>query len=166
MIKIALDTSCLNANKRHFVLNQLEALHASGKIQLITSTVNEKEQDATNLREDWRKKYLKEINSKVKILETGKLGISSFGECVFASEEINTKLRKILPQRNLDGKVWYDFWLLETAVTVKCDFFLTMDTNHFIENGIGKKLEIELGIRTREPNQEFLNELNEKILNS
>ena len=68
MIRIALDTSCLNANKRHCVLNQLEALDKSGKIQLITSTVNEKEQNKSNPSAEWKEKYRKEINSKVKKL--------------------------------------------------------------------------------------------------
>ena len=82
MIRIALDTSCLNAKKKHPVLNRIEVLDELCKIQLVTSTVNEKEQQNTNPSAGWRKKYLEEINKKEKVLETGRFGISSFDEFV------------------------------------------------------------------------------------
>ena len=59
MIKIALDTSCLNVKKQNSIINELEDLEKQGKIILITSTVNEKEENTSNKNDFWRVKYKK-----------------------------------------------------------------------------------------------------------
>ncbi|MBI3032471.1 hypothetical protein HYY69_03280 [Candidatus Woesearchaeota archaeon] len=158
MIKIALDTGCLNVKKKDLILNKLDELEGLGKIKLITSTVNEKEQILTNQIETFRNTYLKIINNKEKILEGGRFDISTFDNCVFSDEKIIAELAKIFGKPKIDSNDFFDLWLLETAIIHKCDYFLTKNSNDFIVNGKKEAIE-QLGIKVREPNQDFLNEL-------
>ncbi len=158
MIKIGLDTSCLNVKGKNNTLNQLEALEAQGKIILVTSTVNEKEQINTNTDEYWKDKYLKKINRKQKIFEVGRYGVSCYDQAVYADDQKCPQLEKIFS----DKKDFYDLWLLQTACMGECDFFLTLNLKDFIDNGKKEELE-KLGIKVRIPDDDFLKEINEKL---
>lgn len=160
MIKIALDSSCLNARKEHNILNKLENLEKSGKIKLVTSTVNEKEQCEKNPSTEWRERYLKIINNKHKVLETGRFDISTYDNCVYGSDEANRILKEIFP--NPSNNDFFDLWLLETALVHKCDYFLTLNAKDFIEGSRKEKIE-GLGIKVREPNEDFLQKLSSLI---
>ncbi len=165
MIKIALDTGCLNANKRHIVLNRLDELEKQGKIKLVTSTVNEREAEK-NPDQSFRDKYLHIINSKdTKFGEAGRFDCSAFDIGVFGSEEISDGLEKVLKRGSISDikpNDWFDFWLLETAITNDCDYFLTTNSRHFIDNGKREMIE-ELGILVRIPDDNFLKELERLI---
>ena len=155
-IKIALDTSCLNAKKEDSVLNKLEDLREKEIIELYTSTVNEKEQIEKNPNKKWREKYLKRINEEHKVLETGIWGKSKWGNFVWGNKNVNNILRDIFGKGNIIGN--YDVWLLKTAIVHRCDYFLTLNSRHFIENGRREQIE-KLGIKVREPNDDFLREV-------
>lgn len=160
MIKIALDSSCLNAKKGNDILNKLEELYSQGKILLITSTVNEREQNVTNKVEKWKSEYLKIINMREKLLEVGKWKISNWHGFVWGEgESIIKELVEIFPHADdFEHGDFYDMWFLETAITHKCDYFLTLNENHFIKNGKQEKI-LALGIKVRKPNNDFLLEL-------
>lgn len=160
MIKIGLDTSCLNAKGKHDILNKLEEIEKRGKITLITSTVNEKEQIDTNKNEYWQNKYLEKINQKQKIDEVGRYEISGYGQAVYADDEKCPKLEKLFP----DKKDFYDLWLLQTCVIGKCDFFLTLNSQDFINNNKKEELE-KIGIKIRIPDNDFIIEINKNLTN-
>ena len=161
MVKIGLDTSCLNVKGKHNILNKLENLGKKSKILLITSTVNEKGQEISNKNDFYKSKYLEKINQKEKIFEVGRYGISRFGKAVFGDDNKCNELDKLFP----DKKDFYDLWLLQTACTGKCDYFLTLNSRDFIDNVKKEKIE-NLAIKIRLPNEEFLDELNEIISKS
>ncbi|EKD25986.1 MAG: hypothetical protein ACD_79C01416G0002 [uncultured bacterium] len=158
MTRIGLDTSCLNAKKTHTVLNELDVLEKNGKIKLITSTVHEKEQSSSNSNDFWKEKYKGRINQKEKVPEVGHYNISEFDNCVFGDRDISNKLEEILEINPESENDFYDLWLLETALAGDCEFFLTLNSKDFINNGKKEKLE-SLGIKIRLPNEEFINEL-------
>ncbi|NMB66885.1 hypothetical protein GYA25_02400 [Candidatus Woesearchaeota archaeon] len=165
MISIALDNSCLNLRKKQEVLNKLDQLYVKNKILLNCSRVNEIEQLKTQKNKDYLNKYISIITEKKNLIESGRLGISKFGDFLFSKKNLNYNLRKIFSKNSdLIDSDYFDIWLLETAILNKQDFFVTLNTNHFIKDG--KKESIEsLGIKIREPNKDFLKELNGLINN-
>lgn len=161
MIKIGLDTSCLNVKGKHDILNQLETLEKEGKITLITSTVNEKEQINTNTSDYWKNKYLNKINQKEKISEVGRYGMSCYEQAVYADDKKCSQLEKIFS----DKKDFYDLWLLQTACMGECDFFLTLNSRDFIDNGKKETIE-KIGIKIRIPDDNFFKEIKENLTTS
>ncbi len=153
-MRIALDTSCLNVNGRSNALNKLEALEREGRIALIVSTVNEKEQRQSNDSQAWKQRYLDKLEQKGMVPEVGYWDLSLWG-ALWADEDIHRALRAIFgPHQNPREKDWYDFWLLETAIANKCDVFLTLNTRDFVDGTRRERIET-LGIKVRTP-EEFI----------
>ncbi len=159
MILVALDTSCLNAKQTNLVLNALDELEKAGTVKTVTSTVNSREQVATNLREEYREKYLKRIAEKGPKPEVGYWGESSWGGCVYGDKTVADDLVEIFGgQAALSRSNFFDIWLLQTAIAHRCQYFLTTNKRDFIEGGRKERIEA-LGIKVREPNDNFLVEL-------
>ena len=159
MIKIALDSSCLNVKKTHPVLNELNTLEEERKIQFFTSTVNSREQADTNEQVEYREKYLKRIRETNQKPEVGLYGFSFFGTAVYGDASVTKGMENIFGQfEKLSDNNLYDAWLLITAIAHGCDYFLTKNTKHFVDQGRQTKIEL-LGIKVRLPNEQFLEEL-------
>lgn len=161
-IKIAIDTNCLNTKKKSntpekIILNELESLWETGKIELITTTVHETEQMKSNPNHCQR--HLKTINKKHKVSETMRYPIK-LGISVFSDLHKDNKLGKIFKDWQKESpNNFIDFHMLETAIHHKCDYFLTMDKKAFLKNE-KRKTEIEkMGIQLRYPEQVFLENL-------
>lgn len=165
IVKIALDTSCLNVKRKNLILNLVEQMEQEGKVVLVTSTVNEKEQLASNQDLRWQKEYLEKINRENKSFEVGRYGLSGYGSAVYGDARNKDILDKALGeysgQKQSDQ---FDRWLIETAIVAGVDYFLTMNSNDFIVKDMQAKLEVS-GIKIREPNENFLRELQNLILN-
>ena len=160
IIKIALDTSCLNVKKNHVILNELEQLDKKNFVLLTTSTVLVREQHESNPNEIWRKKYLFKIDRLSKELEVGKYGISKYGQAVYGSKKVSNILSTILSD---DPRLDNDKWILHTAIVNKNHYFLTLNTKDFITDGKQEKIEKELQIKIRTPDPDFLQELKQDL---
>jgi hypothetical protein len=133
MLKIALDTSCLNIKQRNSVLNQLEELYKSGSIELVTSSVLERDQK-NNLHSDFKKQYLKKIESLSKKLEVAVVGKSCVGQCVTCDSILSENLMAIILGNQTQKESDYrDYWILLTALTHGCHYFITANTKDFIK---------------------------------
>jgi len=150
MLKIALDTSCLNIKQGNSVLNQLEELHQRGEIELVTSSVLEREQK-NNLNSDCREKYLEKIEFLSKKLEVAVVDQSRVGQCVTCDSMLNERLKEIILEKQTSkSNDFYDYWILLTSVIHGCNYFMTTNTTDFIKNDKQERIE-ELGIKVRTP---------------
>jgi hypothetical protein len=159
MIKIAIDTSCLNVKKKCKYLNILDKLYSKNKIEIISSTVLEKEQN-DNPNSNWRNQYQKRINDLNKKHEVGRWGTSSWGQCLWGNENLSKQLIDIINPKTKNDI--FDLWILETAIANKCDYFCTLNKKDFIYNG-KKELIEKLGIKVRIPDNEFIQEIEQML---
>ncbi|MFW9995039.1 MAG: hypothetical protein ACFFD4_23580 [Candidatus Odinarchaeota archaeon] len=159
MLKIALDTGCLNVKGKHPILNELEQLEKDGHLEITTSSVLEREQMEKNVMQEWRDRYLSKINKHSKEYEVMIIGRSEIGKAVLGSERVRDIIESTIQS---DPKNDYDKWILHTAIVNQNDYFLTLNPNDFINNGKQERLET-LGILIREPDNAFLDELKQKL---
>lgn len=139
-------------------MNRLEELHHMGRIQLVVSTVNSREQEESNPDQAWKEKYKKKISEKEIKPEVAMWDVSSWDTPVWGDEEVNSILKSIFQTTKLS----YDQWLLETALAHDCDYFLTLDSKDFIKNGKKERIEA-LSIKVRKPDESFMEELSKLL---
>lgn len=157
MIRIAVDTCCLNARKHHRILNKLDRLYADGKVELLVSRVNQRDVSAASATT--RDMYLGRIKRLKFMYETAYWGMSVWGGSVVGNMRVHQSLIDIFTdggQHKMND--FWDFWLLETAIANRCDYFLTLNKKHFIDGGRQERIEA-LGIKVREPDSQFLTEI-------
>jgi len=172
MITITLDTSCLDL--RYPELHELKKLKDKGQIELWM------EQDTQYEKEQWKniglkndailwmwsnlrcKKYAYEIPHGRTIEDVELWSQSEYEKTFKKVREIHSPEFKRLKQ--LPQNKYFDWTILTYHILRKRDFFVTKDTSDFIDDGRKEKFENEFGIQIRELNQEFLNELKEKIM--
>lgn len=170
VVRLSLDSSCLNTKKKHPILNILDELEKDGKIEIFVSTSIWREQVETQQNPEWQRKYLKRIAKMKSIYEIGFLGTMYLGHARLAGDDAFQRLIK-LAQICFPNKTWEtinsnefnDVMALEAHAFFKLDFFVTLNINDFIANGKRERLS-EQQIEVREPNDDFIKEL-EKLAN-
>lgn len=168
-IKISLDNGCLNAKKGHPILNQINALEKAKKIRLFTASTTWREQIDTQKSPYWLKKYLKRISELEMVMEAGTVDLSRIGKARVVDTQTVEHIKKI-SFICFPGKKWEqitpnqknDVLSLEAHHAFKFDYFLTLNPKDMINDGKAEKLK-ELDIVVREPNQDFLTEIMNKI---
>lgn len=162
MVKVALDTGCLNARGKHPELNKLDELEKEGKITLSTSSTSRREQIETQKDPVWLDKYEKRIDELQEDNEPAMVGVSRVGMSQVASNSVPQlveDLKKIcFPGKKLSKNDINDIEHLASAIENSADVFVTMNKKDMIDNG--KREEIEkYGIKVRQPNQALIDEL-------
>jgi hypothetical protein len=170
VVKIGLDSGCLNAWHRDENLNFLDDLKENGKIEIFVPSSISREQAETQPPK-WREFYLDRIDQFEESYEIGFLGSAYLGHFRLAGDDALPRLQTIAqicfqkPLESLDSSESIDAMALEASVASGLDFFLTKDKGHFIDYGRKEKL-LALGIKVRESNEEFIEEIQKLLANT
>lgn len=168
--RLSLDSCCLNVKGKDPYLNQIFNLAKVGLIELYASERVRSEQSGQKVTLKYRRLYQKRFEETKSIsdlsffpLNFGKDGVR------FIDENSSNMLKELCeicfpgqPWKNLTDNQKNDVRILEAHVSRGLDYFLTKNPNDFIKKGKKENLE-RLGINVREPNEEFLRELKDRI---
>lgn len=161
MIKITLDTNCINI-KSNLILDKIFDLAEQGKTELFVTDaliydVLKGKEDIKHLPENQQIPALKRISKakKFPILQSGFKFLHPYNvfPIKFPNEKLFEKIKKIVPQSADEEDIRH----LVAHKDNSNDIFITNNKKHFIDNGIREKLK-DIGICVKTP-KEFLNEL-------
>lgn len=154
MIKIALDSSCLNAYGKLPLINKLQQLEKDQKVEFYVPSSVWVEQITTQSPKHLPN-YLKRIKESIEILELATVGRARIGkarigitERVSIINQINSICFPSLEWSDLSYSQITDVLSIEACIAFNIDYFLTLDKKHMIDRGRKKALE-ELGIKVR-----------------
>jgi len=165
VVRISLDSSCLNIWHQHRILNKLRKLEEQRKIEVFSSGTVWREQIRPEIKDPYRERYQKRLEETKPISETTIFPFSFKGGVRFVTEESQRKIGQIakicFPNKSwseLTENEKNDVRALEAHAYAGLDYFLTLNENDFIINGKKERLE-EMGILVREPNDAFIKDL-------
>ena len=173
MIDITLDSSCLNIKKRDEFLNIIWRFASENIIRLYTPESVQGEQTRPEIRPDYSKRYRERILQTQPISDTTTFPIS-FGRigARFVDSEITERIKTIaticfpdVEFEKLNQNQLFDVRHLEAAQYIETDYFVTLNSKDMIINGRQEQL-LEIGIAVREPKEQFIIELGERISRS
>lgn len=169
MLKIVKDTGCVNAKLKIDVLNLIEDFEKQGKLEIIMITTSRKEWG------NYKIGYKKYLVTK-KEGEYGRFDESTFDECVYTNQLVKDRsnilsmklfhkpFNTILKNPRLNSI--RDIMILNRAIGIKADYFLTVDKN-FVKNGRADWFEKQFNIKIRyvdkHKNDKLINEIKASI---
>lgn len=163
VIRISLDSNCLNIEHNDPILNKLEKLEDQGKIEFYASGSVRREQKEKLIPKNLIKLYNERLAKTKYISETTifPFRLDDYGTR-FVTEESQKKIRQIwkilFPNKEwseLIPKDLNDIRILEAHAHAGLDYFLTYD-KHFIR----KKPKLEtIGIFIQKPNEAFIKKI-------
>jgi hypothetical protein len=169
VIRISLDSACLNVKHKDHILNEIEALEKQGKVELYSSLTVQREQTRPKIKSEFRIRYEKRMEETKRLSETTIFPFSLERDDLSASRFVTPESKQRIEQimkicfpnqswNKLRDEDKTDVRILEAHAYAGLDYFLTKNTRHFIKYGRQNKLE-EMGIFVREPDEAFKEEL-------
>jgi tRNA(Ser,Leu) C12 N-acetylase TAN1 len=157
MLKIAIDTCCLNSKKQINCLNELFELEKQKKLQIITTNALEKDHPSGKIQP----KYIKEIDSHKKEKESMLGGISDWGSSNWTDSKIALKVEEIMKKSTNKKNDFNDWHIIISVINNSCDYFITFNKKDFINND--KQDKFEDIIKVRLPNENTLKEIKNNL---
>jgi len=165
VVRISLDSGCLNVKHKHPILNKLRKLEEQERIEIFSSGTVWREQTRPEIPNNYRTRYQKRLEETKPVSETTVFPFSFKSGARFVNEESEQKIEQItkicFPNKSwneLTENEKNDVRALEAHAFAGLDYFLTLDKKDFVINGKKEELE-EKGIFVREPNDAFIEEL-------
>jgi tRNA(Ser,Leu) C12 N-acetylase TAN1 len=157
MLKIAIDTCCLNSKKQINCLNDLFELEKQKKLQIITTNALEKDHPSGKIQ----KKYLNEINRHEKKNESMVWGTSCWGNSDWTDSQIAIGVKEIMKKTTEKNNDFNDWHIIISVINNSCDYFITFNKKDFINND--KQDKFEDIIKVRLPNENTLKEIKNNL---
>jgi hypothetical protein len=176
-IKISLDTNVLDLNDP--IIQKLEEYADEDLVELYVDDLVEIElktwkSDKKQQILEWTWRFCKQGEGAYVIPDGADMTKEIEKQRGFSFDEEMEMNRKIMEIHSPETKrlsavsqkaglsKWTDFELLTSHKMQKRDFFLTRNTNDFVKRDKDKKFS-ELGIKIRQPNKDFIDELSKMV---
>ena len=162
MLKLTIDTNLINIKQELQSMNTLERWQIEGKVKLFGT---ERLKDETSRHIKARQKVISMPN----VSEPGVWGVSKFGKAKWPNDTRGPSFKELagvlFPNQKklvlLSEADTNDIMHLMAHAHNDCEFFLTHNTKHFIQDGRKKILNVKFGVVVATP-EEAVTQFSEK----